>query len=255
MDVNRSQVQALTEQQRLVSRKRSRQAKDQSRAPHRLAGDRPVRSLRQYALFRRASALTLDDALKQALDQRSDLKAAEAQVRAAERARSAARARTPPVAFLERGLRRHRHQSVASARHLHGRRHPARAHLAGRTHRRRYRRGRRRAEPTPRRTGRPQRPRSRPRSATPTLDLQAAASQVEVAREIWKSAAKRCDLTRQRFEAGVADSVEVVQTEQAVATAELDYINSVFAHNVAKLSLARAVGGAAANLEQFLKLP
>ena len=40
-----------------------------------------------------------------------------------------------------------------------------------------------------------------------------------------------------------------------VATAELDYINSVFAHNVAKLSLARAVGGASANLEQFLKLP
>jgi hypothetical protein len=39
-----------------------------------------------------------------------------------------------------------------------------------------------------------------------------------------------------------------------VAGAELDYINSVFAHNLAKLSLARAIGGAAENLAQFLKL-
>ena len=62
-------------------------------------------------------------------------------------------------------------------------------------------------------------------------------------------------LTRQRFDAGVTDTVEVVQTEQTVATAQLDYINSVFAHNVAKLSLARAMGGTADNLAQFLKLP
>ena len=62
-------------------------------------------------------------------------------------------------------------------------------------------------------------------------------------------------LTRQRFDAGVTDTVEVVQTEQTVATAQLDYINSVFAHNVAKLSLARAIGGTADNLAQFLKLP
>ncbi len=62
------------------------------------------------------------------------------------------------------------------------------------------------------------------------------------------------DLTRQRFEAGVTDSVEVVQAEQTVASAQLDYINSLFAHNIAKLSLARAVGGAAQSLPQFLKL-
>jgi outer membrane protein TolC len=63
------------------------------------------------------------------------------------------------------------------------------------------------------------------------------------------------DLTRQKFQAGVSDNVEVVQAQESVASAELDYINSVFAHNVAKLSLARAIGGATDNLSRFLKLP
>jgi outer membrane protein TolC len=61
-------------------------------------------------------------------------------------------------------------------------------------------------------------------------------------------------LTRQRYEAGVSDNVEVVQAQDAVAAAELDYINSVFAHNVAKLSLVRAIGGAAERLGDFLKV-
>jgi len=39
-----------------------------------------------------------------------------------------------------------------------------------------------------------------------------------------------------------------------VASAQLDYSNSVFAHNVAKLTLARALGNAPQNLHQFLKL-
>jgi len=55
--------------------------------------------------------------------------------------------------------------------------------------------------------------------------------------------------------AGVADSVELVQSQEALAGAELDYINSVFAHNVAKLSLARSMGGAAENLPKFLSVP
>ena len=60
------------------------------------------------------------------------------------------------------------------------------------------------------------------------------------------------DLTRQKFEAGVSDNVAVVQSQDAVACAQLDYINSVFAHNVAKLSLARAIGTAAKSWPQFL---
>ncbi|HYB22017.1 MAG TPA: TolC family protein, partial [Thermodesulfobacteriota bacterium] len=37
------------------------------------------------------------------------------------------------------------------------------------------------------------------------------------------------ELTRQRFEAGISDNVEVVRAQESLAAAELDYINSVFA--------------------------
>jgi len=39
-----------------------------------------------------------------------------------------------------------------------------------------------------------------------------------------------------------------------LSTANTDYINSVFAHNLAKLSLARAIGRASEALPRFLKL-
>ena len=61
------------------------------------------------------------------------------------------------------------------------------------------------------------------------------------------------DLTRQRFDAGVTDTVDVSNAQASVATADLDYINAVFAHNVAKLSLARAAGGTNESLPRFLK--
>jgi outer membrane protein TolC len=86
------------------------------------------------------------------------------------------------------------------------------------------------------------------------LDLTAATSQVQVARQNLDVTRQTLDLTRQRFEAGVTDAVDVSQTQASVAGAELDYINAVFAHNVAKLSLARSVGGAAESLPRFLNL-
>ena len=87
------------------------------------------------------------------------------------------------------------------------------------------------------------------------LDLQTATSQVDLAKTNLAVSQETLVLARQRFDAGVTDAVEVVQTQQTVATAQLDYINSVFAHNVAKLSLARAMGDTADNLAKFLKLP
>jgi hypothetical protein len=45
-----------------------------------------------------------------------------------------------------------------------------------------------------------------------------------------------------------------VQSQEAVANAQLDYINSLFSHNLAKLSLARAIGRAAENLPRFLRI-
>ncbi len=87
------------------------------------------------------------------------------------------------------------------------------------------------------------------------LDLQAASSQVQVAQQNLEVTRATLAQERQRFEAGVSNDVVVTQAQESVASAELDYINSVFAHNVAKLSLARALGNASASLRQFLKFP
>jgi outer membrane protein TolC len=84
------------------------------------------------------------------------------------------------------------------------------------------------------------------------LDLRAAASQVSLGQRNVQVTRETLDLTRQRFEAGVTDNVEVVQAQESLTSAELDLINSVFAHNLAKLSLARSIASAADNLQPFL---
>jgi predicted Rossmann fold nucleotide-binding protein DprA/Smf involved in DNA uptake len=45
---------------------------------------------------------------------------------------------------------------------------------------------------------------------------------------------------RDRFIAGVADTIEVVQAQESVATASDNLISATHAHNVAKAALARA---------------
>jgi len=84
------------------------------------------------------------------------------------------------------------------------------------------------------------------------LDMQAAESQVSVAEKNLEVNQETLTLTRQRLDAGISDTVAVVQSQDAVASARLDYINSVFAHNIAKLSLARAIGPAADTWPRFL---
>jgi outer membrane protein TolC len=85
------------------------------------------------------------------------------------------------------------------------------------------------------------------------LDLEAAAGQVEVARKNVQVAQETLEMTRARMEAGVINTVEVVQAQQTVASAQLDLIDSVFAHNLAKLSLARALGHATDRIPSLLK--
>jgi outer membrane protein TolC len=50
----------------------------------------------------------------------------------------------------------------------------------------------------------------------------------------------------------VINTVEVVQAQQTLASAQLDWINSIFAHNLAKLSLARSLGHAAEQIPALL---
>jgi outer membrane protein TolC len=85
------------------------------------------------------------------------------------------------------------------------------------------------------------------------LDLNAAADQVEVARSSVDLADQALVQSRDRFTAGVADNLEVVQAQEAVASAHENYIESLYAHNLAKVELARAIGDAEAGVKRFLK--
>ncbi len=85
------------------------------------------------------------------------------------------------------------------------------------------------------------------------LDLEAAGGQIEVARKSLQVARETLEMARARMEAGVINTVEVVQAQQTVSSAQLDLINSVFAHNLAKLSLARELGHATEQLPALLK--
>jgi outer membrane protein TolC len=88
---------------------------------------------------------------------------------------------------------------------------------------------------------------------TALLDLAAAADQVEVARSSIDLADQTLVQARDRFTAGVADNLEVVQAQESVASAQENYISSLYAHNLAKLELARAIGDVETGVKQYLQ--
>ncbi len=85
------------------------------------------------------------------------------------------------------------------------------------------------------------------------LDLSSAAEQVEVARSSVELAEQTLTQSEDRFAAGVADNLEVVQAQESVAGAHENYIQSLYAHNLAKIELARAIGDAEQGVKRYLK--
>ncbi len=84
------------------------------------------------------------------------------------------------------------------------------------------------------------------------LDIEAAQKQVSVAQSNAQLAAEALSEAQQQFAAGVSDNLAVSQAQQQVAQADDQYIASLYQHNVAKLSLARALGVASTNLKQYV---
>lgn len=84
------------------------------------------------------------------------------------------------------------------------------------------------------------------------LDLNAAAEQVEVARSSVELAEQTLTQAQDRFAAGVTDNLEVVQAQESVASAHENYISSLYAHNLAKVELARSLGNAEQGVRQYL---
>lgn len=87
---------------------------------------------------------------------------------------------------------------------------------------------------------------------TAFLDLKATNEQLDVATKGRDLAGQQLAQARDRFAAGVADNIEVVQAQQAVALADEQYISALYGYNVSKALLARDLGVAEDAIRQFL---
>ena len=83
------------------------------------------------------------------------------------------------------------------------------------------------------------------------LDLDAASQQLEAAKTTVSLANQELTQARDRFSAGVAGNLEVIQAQESVASASDIYVEALFAHNLAKAALARAVGTAESAIATF----
>jgi len=76
------------------------------------------------------------------------------------------------------------------------------------------------------------------------LDLRSAAAQQMISRERLQLATEEVSQARQRFEAGVAGNIEVINAQESLVRAREADIDARFAALSARIALARSVGGA-----------
>ncbi len=88
---------------------------------------------------------------------------------------------------------------------------------------------------------------------TALFNIESGEEQVAVARSNIDLAEQTLTQARDRFRAGVTDTVEVVQAQEAVASAHENYISSLYQDNYAKISLARALGLAEEGVKEYFK--
>jgi len=88
--------------------------------------------------------------------------------------------------------------------------------------------------------------------AAALLDLSTATAAVDVAKSAQDLAGQELTQAQDRFQAGLASSIELAHAQEAVASASDSYIGSVYAHNLAKGALARAMGVVEERLTEFL---
>lgn len=254
LTVNQNQVQASIQQLQLTTLQNDVDKRKINLA--RMVGlpPRADYTLTNHAPFAPPPPLTLTQALAEALAQRADLKAAAAQASAAQREVAAARSERLPSANFS-GNYGVLGTSVWESSHgvftlngtvnlplwqggrVTGDLQQADAALAQRQAEEQDLRSQIEAE-----------------VRESYLDLDAAASEVKVARNNLQVAEQTLAMTRDRFQAGVINTVELIQAQQQLALAQQDFINSVYAHNVAKLTLARELGGAPASWTRFVQV-
>jgi outer membrane protein TolC len=252
IEMTRSQVELETQQQRLTAEEAD--FAKQKIALARLIGLSPGQtfSLSDKMPYAPLDNVTLEQALTQAAQSRSDLKAAEAQLRSAELARKAAVAEHYPTLGIvaDYGLiginPAHSNGTFDVGGQLQfpiwagGRTHGDIVEADATLNQRRaeYESTRSRVEADVRNA---------------YLDLNAAAELVRVAQSRRDLARDELTQSSDRFASGVADTVEVTQAQEVVASAEAEYISDLNAHNLAKASVARATGQAEKIMRDLLR--
>lgn len=250
IDALRTKVELQTRQQQLI------QAKNDF-AVQKIAIARAIGlatnqdfDLTDKSLYQPLDGLTIDDALMRAYASRSDYRAAESAVRAAELSRKAAVAGYfPSLSFAADYGTGGAHPSDATrvydvrgtlsipiftGNRVHGDIQQADARLE--ESRERLENLRAQVEADVR---------------TAFLNLQSSGEQVKVAQSNIDLADQTLSQSRDRFSAGVTDSVEVVQSQEAVASAHEQYISSLYNYNFAKISLVRALGAGVQGVKEY----
>ena len=250
IDVNRSLVELQTQQQRLNSLLND--LAKQKIYFARLIGLPQAQSLvlTDTEPFRRTETLPgVNQMILLAWERRPDVRAASAQVRAAEEARQAATSEYLPSLSLSADY------GVIGVN-------PAQSHgtfsVAGSLQVPIFRSGRVNADVEQAAAALAQRRaeledvrgRAEQDVRTAQLDLDTASEQIRLADSNRRLAADTLDQARDRFNAGLADTVELVQAQESVATAEQDYISAMYSYQLARAALARAVGGAEKSILQ-----
>jgi outer membrane protein TolC len=252
IDALRTKVELQTRQQQLIQAKNDFAI--QKLAVARVIGLRPGQEfdLTDKSPYQPFEGLTIDEALKRAYASRSDYRAAVSDVRAAELLRRAAQAGyLPSLSFGANYGTGGSHPSNATQVYdvrgtlsipiftggsVHGDVQQADARLE--QSRERLDNLQAQIESDVR---------------TALLNLQSAAEQVNVARSNIELADQTLAQSRDRFSAGVTDTVEVVQSQETVASAHEQYISSLYNYNFAKFSLIRALGIAEVGVKEYFR--
>jgi outer membrane protein TolC len=85
------------------------------------------------------------------------------------------------------------------------------------------------------------------------IDLGVADDQVKTAESNHQLALQNLQQSQDRFAVGVADSVEVVNSQESLAAADHDYVSSLFSQYLSRMALAHAMGEAEKDLPDLFK--
>jgi outer membrane protein TolC len=253
IDVLRSQVELKQQQQRLLAQD-NQLAKDKL-ALGRVIGLPPGQdfNIAEAVPFSPLTSITQDQAVRTALEQRSDYQSSQAQVRAAEDAVSAARGQRYPTGSItadygDIGT------TLASSHGTFTFVAAAKFNI--------FDSGRISADVIQAKAALKQRQDELAdlgaqidyQVRTAFLDIRTAADQVAVAESNLDLANQTLVQARDRFSAGVTDTIEVVQAQESVATANDNLIAALYGHNLAKVALARALGGAEQGIQRVMEV-